>query len=129
MSKYNLVVVDTANNIGTLSGAAFTLGVLQSAGAQGLSAYQAALANGFVGSEAAWLATLVGPTGSTGAVGPTGTSGVNGGGTDEVFIETDTVVTTNYTITTNKNALTAGPVTINPGVVITIPSGSVWTVV
>lgn len=38
------------------------------AGAQGLSAYQVALANGFVGSEAAWLASLVGPPGSGGEI-------------------------------------------------------------
>jgi hypothetical protein len=52
-----------------------------------------------------------------------------GGGTDEVFYENDKVVTTNYTITDNKNAITAGPVTINSGVIVTIPSGSVWVVV
>jgi hypothetical protein len=54
---------------------------------------------------------------------------VTGGGTDAVFVETQTTVSSNYTITTNRNALTAGPVTINSGVSVTIPSGSVWTVV
>jgi len=53
---------------------------------------------------------------------------VTGGGTDAVFVETQTTVTANYTITTNRNAMSAGPVTINSGVVVTIPSGSVWTV-
>jgi hypothetical protein len=38
-------------------------------------------------------------------------------------------LTTNYTITTSKNAMTAGPVTINSGVTVTVPSGSTWTVV
>ncbi|MEX0668426.1 MAG: hypothetical protein WD061_01630 [Candidatus Saccharimonadales bacterium] len=56
-------------------------------------------------------------------------AGALGGGDDEVFYENDTVITTNYTITTNKNAMTAGPVTLNTGVEVTVPSGSVWTVV
>lgn len=52
-----------------------------------------------------------------------------GGGRDEVFFENDQVVTTNYTITSGKNAITAGPVTINSGITVTIPSGSVWSIV
>ena len=56
-------------------------------------------------------------------------AGATGGGTDEVFVENDIAVTTNYTITTSKNAMTAGPIAVNAGVTITIPSGSVWTVV
>ena len=34
-----------------------------------------------------------------------------------------------YTIQTNKNALTAGPVTVANGVIVTVPDGSTWTVV
>ena len=55
--------------------------------------------------------------------------GATGGGSDAVFHENDKVVTTNYTIGTNKNALTAGPITVNSGVTVTIPSGSAWTIV
>lgn len=55
--------------------------------------------------------------------------GATGGGTDAVFQENDQVVTTNYTISSGKNAMSAGPVTINSGVTVTVPSGSVWTVV
>lgn len=50
-------------------------------GVAGLSAYEVALANGFVGSESAWLASLVGPqgtAGSTGAQGPQGPQGSTG---------------------------------------------------
>jgi hypothetical protein len=54
--------------------------------------------------------------------------GAKGGGTDEVFYENDQLVTANYTITTSKNAITAGRININSGVVITIPSGSYWVV-
>jgi hypothetical protein len=59
--------------------------------------------------------------------GPAG--GASGGGTDQVFYENDQTVTTNYTISTNKNALTAGPVTINSGVTVVVPSGSAWSIV
>lgn len=55
--------------------------------------------------------------------------GATGGGSDRVFVENDQVVTTNYTITSGKNAMTAGPVTINSGISVTVPSGSVWTIV
>jgi hypothetical protein len=55
--------------------------------------------------------------------------GATGGGSDDVFYENSQTVTTNYTITSGKNALTAGPVSINSGVTVTIPSGSVWTIV
>ena len=56
-------------------------------------------------------------------------AGATGGGTDQVFWQNDQVVTTNYTITSSKNAGTFGPVTVNSGVTVTVPSGSVWTVV
>ena len=55
--------------------------------------------------------------------------GATGGGSDDVFYENGQTVTTNYTLTTNKNAVTAGPVTINSSVTVTIPSGSSWVVV
>ena len=58
-----------------------------------------------------------------------GGSGATGAGGDQVFIENDQTVTTSYSIPSNKNAGTFGPVTINSGVVVTVPSGSVWTVV
>ena len=38
-------------------------------------------------------------------------------------------VTTNYTITTGRNAMTAGPITINSGITVTIPTGQTWTIV
>jgi hypothetical protein len=46
-----------------------------------------------------------------------------------VFIENDQTVTTNYTISAGKNAGTFGPITINGGVTVTVPSGSVWSIV
>lgn len=44
-------------------------------GDDGLSAYEVAVANGFVGNEAAWLASLVGPEGPEGPQGPAGSGG------------------------------------------------------
>lgn len=70
-----------------------------------------------------------GPTGITGATGATGLSMPVGGGADKLFFENDQVMTTNYTITTGKNAMSAGPITVNSGVVLTIPAGSVYTIV
>lgn len=55
--------------------------------------------------------------------------GATGGGSDEVFFENGQTVTNNYTITNGKNAGCFGPVTVNSGVTVTIPSGSVWTIV
>lgn len=55
--------------------------------------------------------------------------GATGGGADRVFMENDSVITQNYTITASRNAVTAGPVTINAGVTVTVPSGSSWVVV
>lgn len=59
----------------------------------------------------------------------TGGGGATGGGTDQVFYENDQTVTTSYTITTGKSALTAGPVTIATGASVTIPTGSRWVIV
>jgi hypothetical protein len=58
-----------------------------------------------------------------------GGAGAKGGGNDKVFFENDQIITTDYTITTGKNAMSAGPVTINDSVTITIPASSVWTIV
>jgi len=55
--------------------------------------------------------------------------GAGGSGGNAVFYENDTNVTTSHTITTNKNAMSAGPITINNSVTVTVPNGSVWTVV
>lgn len=63
------------------------LGYLAGAGVPGDSAYEVAVANGFVGTEAEWLDSLVGPQGpqgiqgvkgDTGDQGPQGIQGVKG---------------------------------------------------
>ena len=55
--------------------------------------------------------------------------GAQGAASDKVFWENDQAVTADYTITSSKHAGTFGPVSIDSGVTVTIPSGSVWTVV
>jgi len=59
--------------------------------------------------------------------------GAVGGGSDKLFMENGTTMTTNYTIGTEfgatANAVSAGPITINAGVTLTIPAGSTYTVV
>ena len=62
-----------------------------------------------------------------GAIG--GGGGASGGGSDAVFYENGQTVTSDYTITASTNAMSAGPITINSGVTVTIPSGSTWTIV
>lgn len=59
----------------------------------------------------------------------TAAAGATGGGSDQVFYENSLTVTTDYTITTNKSALSAGPITINSGITVTVPTGSRWVVV
>lgn len=55
--------------------------------------------------------------------------GATGAGSDEVFIENSNLVTQSYTLSENKNAVSAGPITIDAGVTVTIPSGASWVVV
>ena len=51
------------------------------------------------------------------------------GAQQDVFYENAQAVTSSYTITTNKSAMSAGPVTLNSSVTVTIPSGSRWVIV
>jgi hypothetical protein len=45
-----------------------------------------------------------------------------------IFEHTHTIAS-NYTITSGNNAISAGPLTVNSGVSVTVPSGSSWKVV
>ena len=55
--------------------------------------------------------------------------GATGGGSDGWALEHDNTITTSYTIGTGKNVISAGPLTVNSGAVVTVPSGSTWTIV
>ena len=60
-------------------------------------------------------------------------AGATGAGSDKVFWENGQTVTQNYTIGDSfgaaANAMSAGPITINDSVTVTIASGETWTIV
>jgi hypothetical protein len=60
-----------------------------------------------------------------GAVG----GGASGAANNYFIYENDQTVTGDYTMTSGKNGMTAGPIAIDDGVTVTIPDGSYWTVV
>ena len=55
--------------------------------------------------------------------------GATGGGSDQVFVETNQDITTSYTLTSNFNALCAGPVDIASSATVTVPAGATWVIV
>jgi hypothetical protein len=77
-------------------------------GAAGLIRYNSTT-SGFEGYGSAW-----------GALG----GGATGGGTDAVFVENELIVTTDYTLTTNKSASMVGPLSVNSGITLSVPSGA-----
>ena len=62
--------------------------------------------------------------GAWGAIG----GGATGGGGDQVFYENELTVTANYTLTTARNAMSTGPITINSGVTVTVPTDQRWVI-
>ena len=54
--------------------------------------------------------------------------GATGAGGDQVFVENGVTVTASYTLTTNKNAESVGPITLNTGITVTVPSGQRWVI-
>ena len=72
-------------------------------------------------------------TGVLGATSYTGDgsnlTGVASAVADGCIYENSQTISNNYTISTNKNALSAGPITIANGVTLTIPSGSTYVIV
>lgn len=46
-----------------------------------------------------------------------------------VFYENLTTLTQDYTVSTGYNAMSAGPITVNDGITVNVPNGSVWTIV
>ena len=57
-----------------------------------------------------------------------GATGGNSGG-NAVFWENQQTVTHDYSISANRNAGSFGPITINNGITVTVPSTSNWTIV
>ena len=54
---------------------------------------------------------------------------VGGASTNTVLFENAKEVAVNYQITSTKNAMSAGPIAINAGIAVTVPSGCAWTIV
>jgi len=73
--------------------------------------------------------TLTKPEVYTGTAWGSVGGGATGGGSDEIFIENGQTVSTNYTITASKNAMSTGPITVNSSITVTVPTGSRWVVV
>jgi len=55
--------------------------------------------------------------------------GATGGAGNGFVYENDIHVTEDYTLTDNKNGMSAGPIIVDNGVSVTVPAGSVWTIV
>jgi hypothetical protein len=88
----------------------------------------------------------IGPTGPQGPTGPVpegGTTGqvlgkasdddfdfawLDGGGRSAIQLNEQSI-TANYSIPTGFNGVSAGPITIASGVIVTIPAGSSWSIV
>ena len=85
----------------------------------------------------------VGPAGQIGLAGANyGTSGqvIKSGGPSgavtwgdstavaSVILENQQTISSDYTLTTNYNGLSTGPVAVNNGVTVTVPSGAVWAI-
>lgn len=85
-----------------------TVSFLSNVSTQGLSG-----SNGYVGSQ--------GVPGFTGSAGSSGGSGF--------LVENSQTVSANYTITTGKSAMSAGPITIDTNIIVTVPTGSRWVIV
>jgi hypothetical protein len=54
--------------------------------------------------------------------------GATGGGGDAVFVENSRIVTTSYALPADKSAESVGPITINSGATVTIPSDQRWVI-
>ena len=58
-----------------------------------------------------------------------GTLDTDANTTTKGLYEMKNVIAANYSISSTYNAVTAGPITINNGISVTVPSGSTWVIV
>ena len=79
-----------------------------------LSATGTASASTYLRGDNSWTAVTTSPV---------------GGGTEKIFYENEQSVDVDYSITGNNNAMSAGIVTVTPGVTVTLTGSSVWTIV
>lgn len=99
------------NSVAGADGADGADGAPGAPGAPGASAYQIAVANGFVGTEVQWLASLEGADGTNGTNGADGAQGISGDGApvsvslaaDQAFSTTSLADVTGATLTLAAN--------------------------
>ena len=84
------------------------------------------------GTGTAFAFTAVGSAGqvlqSNGASPPTWVAATATASAGGVIWENSTTISSNYTLSTNKNGLSVGPITIASGAVVTVPTGQRWVV-
>jgi hypothetical protein len=66
-------------------------------------------------------------TGLSFAAGTLSATGGGGGGSSTI-LENDQTISSNYTVTSTKNGISVGPVTINTGISVTVGTGQRWMV-
>jgi hypothetical protein len=81
-----------------------------------------------IGGNAATATSATSATSATNATNATYTAGGTSGSGGAIY-ENPNTIASNYTITTNSNAMSAGPITVNTGVTVTVPTGSTWVIV
>ena len=59
---------------------------------------------------------------------PSWQSNSSGPQANGVIYENNLVISANYTLSSSKNGFSVGPITINSGVAVTVPSGQRWVV-
>jgi hypothetical protein len=96
------------------------------------TAGQVLISNGAAAPTWSTLNALPSQTGNAGKY--LSTDGTNaswqdtGASASGVIWENTLVISSNYTLTAGKNGMSVGPITINSGVVVTVPSGQRWVV-
>jgi hypothetical protein len=100
------------------------------------SAYNGSFSITVTGDTTFTYTMLTNPGGSATVVGTYTTGiwtqiggGATGTGGNQVFVLNDQAVTANYTVPTGKNASSAGPITVNTGVTVTVSTDSTWVIV
>ena len=97
-------------------------------GTNGSSAYQIAVAGGYVGTEAQWLASLVGPQGPAGAAGAQGPIGLTGpagaNGSDATVTGTAPINVTSGVVSLNDAGVTSAKIADNAVTIAKLPAGA-----